>query len=285
MGEMCRAYREGDGTRYPFVNLFPSYVGKEAMEGDYYQYCSRFVKEAGAENIEYLSHDFYPFLDGATWHTFFSDAEVMRRVALENGKLRTHAFPQSCVWRGTRMPNVDEMRWHVYAYLAYGFKALSWFNLVCPGSGEHDAFVDALVFRDGSIHDQGLYDGFVEINHEVLTIGDTLMKLDAIHAYHSKDTSVGAETLPDDFFIKPTDDSDVVISHMVSKDESEQYIMIFNKSYKSALKASFALSNDSGFGGLVYQSQIDGKEYPVELCDGRFEETFRAGEGKLYKLV
>ena len=61
VGEFCRAYREADPKRYPFVNLFPSYVGTAAMEGDYYRYCTRMVKEAGEENIEYLSHDFYPF--------------------------------------------------------------------------------------------------------------------------------------------------------------------------------------------------------------------------------
>ena len=134
VGQFCRDYREADPKRYPFVNLFPSYVGNAVMEGDYYQYCSRFVKEAGEENIEYLSHDYYPFHQGGTAMGIFGDMEVIRRVAFENGRMRTHGFPQSTAWMGTRMPNIDEMRWNVYAYVAYGFKALSWFNLVCPGT-------------------------------------------------------------------------------------------------------------------------------------------------------
>ena len=286
VGKMVRAYRDADPKRYPFVNLFPSYAGDAALDGNYYRYCSRFVDEAGEENIEYLSHDFYPFRQNGTAMSIFGDMETIRRVAFENGRLRTHAFPQATAWQGTRMPNIDEMRWNVYAYVAYGFKALSWFNLVCPGKSdtEGEGFREALIYRDGSIMDKQLFEEFSNLNSEIHTLGDTLMKLDTVHAYHTKGGIAGVETLPSDWMITPTDDADFVISHMVSRKGDETYVMLFNKSYENAVTASFSVSPYSGIRSLSYVSPFDGNEYPVSVSEGVFTETFRPGEGKLYKL-
>lgn len=286
VGHMVRAYREADPKRYPFVNLFPSYVGNAVMEGDYEQYCSRFVKEAGEENIEYLSHDYYPFHLNGTALGIFGDMEVIRRVAFENGRLRTHGFPQSTAWMGTRMPNIDEMRWNVYAYLAYGFKALSWFNLVCPGRSdtEGECFRDSIIYRDGTIRDKQLLKDFGKLNAEVHALGDTLMKLDTIHAYHTKAGIAGVELLPGDWMIAPVGEADFVISHMITKKGDETYIMLFNKSWEAPVTATFSISPYSGIESLTYVSPFNGNDYPVIITDGRITETFRPGEGKLYKL-
>ncbi len=286
VGQCIRAYREADKERYPFVNLFPSYVGETVLEGSYYEYCSEFVQDAGSENIEYLSHDFYPFHTNSTALSIFSDMEVIRRVALENGRLRTHAFPQSSAWNGIRMPNIDEMRWNVYGYLAYGFKALSWFNLVCPGSSdtEGEGFRDSIIYRDGTIRDRRLFKDFTALNHEVLTLGDTLMKLDAIHVYHTKDTVSGVELLPHDWMLTPVEDADFLISYMVTPDGEESYIMLVNNNWTHPQTAAFRLSEFSGVESLSYISPFNGNAYPVSLTNGVFTETFRPGEGKLYKL-
>lgn len=286
VGEFVRAYHAADPQRYPFVNLFPSYVGTAVMEGDYYQYCSRFVEEAGAEHIEYLSHDFYPFHLNGTSMAIFSDMEVIHRVALEHGRLRTHAFPQSTAWMGTRMPNIHEMRWNVYAYLAYGFKALSWFNLVCPGKSdtEGEGFRESVIYRDGTIKDRQLLADFGKLNAEVHALGDHLMKLDTIHAYHTKDGIAGVELLPKDWMITPTGDADFVISHMVTAKGDETYVMLFNKSWEEPVTATFAVSPYSGIESLTYISPFNGNEYPVVFTAGTFTETFRPGEGKLYRL-
>lgn len=287
VGRFCRAYREADSKRYPFVNLFPSYVGNAVMEGDYYQYCTRFVREAGEENIEYLSHDYYPFHLNGTAMGIFGDMEVIRRVAFENGRLRTHGFPQSTAWMGTRMPNIDEMRWNVYAYVAYGFKALSWFNLVCPGKSdtEGECFRESVIYRDGSIRDPQLLKDFGALNREIHTLGDTLMKLDTVHAYHTKDGIAGVELLPTDWMITPMGDQDFVISHMVSKKGDETYVMLFNKSFENPVTASFAISENSGIRGLEYVSPFDGSRAPASINDGILIETFRPGEGKLYRVI
>ncbi|MBO5510644.1 MAG: hypothetical protein J6B24_02820 [Clostridia bacterium] len=184
------------------------------------------------------------------------------------------------------MPNIDEMRWNVYAYLAYGFKALSWFNLVCPGRSddEGECFRESVIYRDGTIKNPQLFKDFGKLNAEVHALGDTLMKLDTVHAYHTTDRIGGVEHLPADWMITPVGDADFVISHMVTKKGDETYVMLFNNSWENPVTASFAIDPLSGIESLTYVSPFNGNEYPVTISDGIITETFRAGEGKLFRL-
>ena len=60
--------------------------------------------------------------------------------------------------------------------------------------------------------------------------------------------------------------------------------MLFNKSFENAVATTFSISDYSGIVGLSYVSPFNGNEYPVTVKDGTFTETFRPGEGKLFKL-
>ena len=289
VGEQARRYRAADSFRYPLVNLLPGYAGEVVLGGGYRDYVSRFIEEAGAENIEYLSHDFYVFGADSDRPGFFADMEVLRSLAYENGKMKTHAFIQSTAWTGMRMPNINEMRWNVYAYLAYGFKGLSWFNLVCPGSSdtEGEGFYDSLIYRDGTIRDPELFAAWSELNWEVRGLSSVLMNLDTTHAYHSGLIPDGVERLPRDFFLKPAGavGRRFVISSMESKDGADEYVMLFNKDYtQDETTAVFTVEPGSGVKWLEYFDPFIGEYIPVEMKGGRLTDTFRAGEGKLYRV-
>ena len=288
IARLTALYREADQTRYPLVNLFPSYAPGWALGGSYRDHVTNYVQSVGAENIGYLSHDFYPFQAGADNTGIFADMEVIRSVAYENGKLKTHAFPQSTAWNGMRMPNIDEMRWNVYGYLAYGFKALSWFNLVCPGNSdtEGEGFRDSLIYRDGTIRDPELFAAWSELNWEVRGLSDVLMNLDAAHAYHTDQRVAGVEHLPDDFFLQPNAKRmDFIVSVMEPKEGDDAYIMLFNKNYKKdETTAKFTVDAASGVKWVEYFDPFIGEYIPVELENGLLSDTFRPGEGKLYRL-
>ena len=288
IARLVKLYREADQTRYPMVNLFPSYAPEWALGGTYEQHVTNFVQTIGPENIEYLSHDYYPFRDGGVVLTdIFADMEVLRKVAYENGKLKTHAFPQSTAWNGTRMPTEGEMRWNVYGYLAYGFKALSWFNLVCPGSSdtEGEGFRDSLIYRDGTIRDPELFAAFSDLNWEVRGLSSILMNQDVVHAYHTRKAN-GVETLPEDYFIQPTTQRfEFIISVMEPKEGEDRYIMLFNKNTKrNTLDCKFNVDLSGDVKWLEYFDPFTGEYIPVEIQDGVMEETFRAGEGRVYRL-
>ena len=286
VGGIMRDYRKADATRYPFVNLLPSYAGSAVLGGTYREYVENYVKAAGAENIDYLSHDFYVFQSKGENMNIFADMEVIRAVAYENGKLKTHAFPQSTAWNGMRMPNIDEMRWNAYAYLAYGFKALSWFNLVCPGNSdtEGEGFSDSLIYRDGTIRDPELFADWGELNWEIRGLSKALMNLDTQHAYHTTDKQSGVELLPSDFILTPAGKEDFVVSYMVAKDGSEPHIMLFNKSVRKGVEASFNVDLFCGIEAIEYLDPYTGEYVPMDISDGVLTDSFRIGEGKLYRL-
>lgn len=286
VADIMHKYRDADPVRYPFTNLLPSYAGSAWLGGTYREYVERYVTLVGPENIDYLSHDFYPFQAGGNNMGIFADMEVLRSVAYENGKLKTHAFPQSTAWNGMRMPNIEEMRWNVYAYLSYGFKALSWFNLVCPGNSdtEGEGFRDSLIYRDGTIRDPELFAAWGELNWEIRGLSKALMNLDTVHAYHTDTKVGGVEYLPSDFFIIPNGRAEFVISYMEAKDGTEPYIMLFNKSLRRDADMEFFVDLSSGIEGIEYLDPYTGEYVPMDISDGKLSDTFAVGQGKLYRL-
>ena len=284
---ISQKYRELDPTRYPFTNLYPSYAAGDRLGGTYYEYVSKYVELTGPENIEYLSHDYYPFPSSGTIHSgIFADMEVVRKVAYENGKLKTHAFPQSTAWTGMRMPDATEMRWNVYAYLAYGFKALSWFNLVCPGSSdsEGEGFHESVIYRDGAIHDPELFAAWSDLNWEIRGLSDILMNQDIAHAYHVYPTIEGVEYLPEDYFLQPKGKNDFVISVMEPKEGNDRYIMLFNKNIERKLTCHFSVDASAEVKWMEYFDPQTGEYTPVEFKKNLLEDDFLPGEGRLYRL-
>ena len=286
VGDEVRAYAAADPERFPYVNLLPSYAGETRLGGTYREHVENFVAAAGAENIEYLSHDYYAFRSSGVVTDIYADVEILRSVAYENGKLKTHAFPQSTAWSGMRMPTADELRWNVYLYLAYGFKALSWFTLVCPGNSdtEGEGFYDGIIYRDGTIRDPALYEAFKELNWEVRGLSSILMNLDTVHAYHVKANTDGVEKLPEDFFLQPANRNDFIISVMEPKEGEDQYIMIFNKNNRRDVDGAFTVDAASGVQWVEYFDPFIGEYIPMEFTDGKLNDSYLPGEGKLYRL-
>ncbi len=276
-------YRQADPDRYPYVNLYPSYVGNAGLGGTYREYLQAWIDSVGAENMMALSHDFYPFNTGATNTGIFSDMEDMRAVAYENGKMPTHGFIQSTGWRGMRMPNIDEIRWNTYAYLSYGFKALSYFNY-CNPSENGEGFDISLIMPDGTIPDQDLFDDVALLNWDIRLLGTELIELDTVHAYHTTSRYAGTEKLPENFVIRPDGDCDFVISLMERKDGDGYAAMIFNNSWTRGASQKFVLDSFSGADGLEYYDLDTGEWKDVALSSGTFTLSFEAGEGILLRF-
>lgn len=267
----------------PFVNLFPEYVGEMYLGGTYEQYLEKWVTSVGAENIEWLSHDYYSFRQNSTEEGIYSNMEAMRKVGLKYD-LKTHGFPQSCAWQGMRMPNENELRWNVYAYLAYGFKGLSYFNyLMWGGEGCYDGVIDL----NGQIQHKNLYDFMTDMNNDIHYMNDMLMNLDCLHAYHTDDED-GCEKLPANSLIgveKADDGNDFIVSYMKARDGSEPHIVLFNKSWRFESEAqNFTVGESSGITGIEVWNPETKKYEEVQLSGNKFAMNFKAGEGKYLRL-
>ena len=290
-GERTKDILSKDDDRFVYANLYPSYAGSVNLGGTYEDYIRNYVEACGgSENFEYLSIDHYPFRDGSDSATYFSDIETVRKVAYENNKMKTWAMPQTCTWGAMRTTTRGEERWNVYSYLAYGVKALSSFCWVCPGNSdtEGEGFYEGVIYRDGTIRDQEKYDFLSDLNWETRSLGTVLMNLDTVHAYHTQDNAQGVEVLPGNYIVKPANSStDFIVSYMEGKEgtDTNDHIMLFNKSYTESKTVSFEISEFSGIEGIEYYNPYTMEYEPVDISSGMLTDTFKEGEGKLYRLI
>lgn len=280
LAEWIRRYKEADGRVIPTFNLLPSYASARTLNNSFEGYLQAVVDAVGAENICFLSHDYYPFrADGFTKLNMFADMEDSRKVAYRNGKLRTHAFLQSGKWRGMRMPDIDEMRWQAYCYLAYGFKALSYFNIVMPNSDNPEGHVDGLIRQNGEVCDPELLDNVGKLNWELRAVGDEMISMQTVHAYHTHGVCEHIELLPKNYRIRPLDEEHPFI---VTEHENPDMFMIVNNSFEWKGYAEFFVEGAKEI--HVFNPEL--KKY--SKCDYRYNKLkigFAKGEGLLFKIV
>jgi hypothetical protein len=287
--DWAKKYIQEDPTHLPYINL----AGGSGVAGvDFRTHVKKYVSLMGAENIDLLSYDCYPFRlgDSTLDNTKFMCMEVIRSVAYENGGIKTHSFPQSTGFNIARMPNYGEIAWDCWAYIAYGFKALTYFNYVCPGTSddEGECFNSSLIYRDGTIKDQALYDSVSALNWKMRAVGDILMKYDCAHAYHTVNNCYGnnVEYLPSTSFIQTNDTKDYVISMFKPKEEgSDSLIMLFNNDWKAGNTATFTLDPYSGIEKLEYFDPETKKYENVDISSDSFTVTFDVGEARLYRVT
>ena len=304
--DLFMQYYNMDSARRPFVNLYPNYAGSTALGGTYSDYVNNWVDTVGANYMEYLYYDHYPFTGTETVRSsYFSDIETIRKVAYANGRMKTGGFSQTGWWSGMRKPNADELRWNLNTFITYGFKSISHFCWVSPKQvaledGGED-MRDHVIDQDGNKTD--IYDPMVQYNWQIRQLGDLLMGIDCAHAYHSgADIADGVEKLPKSFFVQPEDkSSNYIISLFNSKDDSERYIMIMNNSTSETKRSKFTIDASSGVTSLTkFSTTIDSdnlpdptnlnatmgslKEENISLSNGYIEEEFLPGEVKIYKL-
>ena len=292
--------RELDPTRFAYVNLFPNYAGASNLGGSYEDYVYNWIKTIGKDNLEYLYFDHYPFTAFEDVRSsYFSDVETIRKAAFENGRIKTGGYTQMGWWNGMRRPTIAEARWSCNSLLAYGVKSISHFTWVStryvePPAGE--GMRDFVLTSDGEKTD--LYEPMQKLNWQIRQLGKEIMKFDVAHAYHTGDIPTGTESLPNNFIIRPDSINDnLVLSLGYSNDDSDKYLMIFNKELSGNKKYKFNVDKTSGIESLTwfkpndfetlpdYKKELEeAKQIEIDISNGSFEVELDAGEMRLYKL-
>ncbi len=306
LAELCRSFKESDPSRIPYVNLYPSYAGATNLGGTYRDYVTNWVNLMG-DKMDMLYFDHYPFTQAEPVRSsYFSDLEVIRDVAYKNGKIPTGGFTQMGSWNGMRRPSVDEARWSMNSLLTYGLKHISHFCWVAPdhvapengGEGMNDFVLSA------SGEKTDLYEPMSILNWQSRQLGKVLMNVDVKHAYHTAKVPTGTEQLPSSFVLQPGNaKDDFIYSIAYSKDTNEPYLLVFNKALDGDAKEySFTVDTSVGVTGLRYYKPTDytmdtlpdptdlstltaPEEVDTDVTSGKFTDTFKPGEMKVYKLL
>ncbi|MEQ7802367.1 hypothetical protein ABDJ41_21405 [Pedobacter sp. ASV1-7] len=269
-----------DIDHVPYLNLFPNF----GVEGDYdKEYVERWIELVGAKNLKYLSFDHYPFKpSGEFAPRYFENLESIRRAGIKYN-VKTSSYLHSMGIRGSyRRPNVAELRYSVYSNLAYGIKMPVWFTYYTPTSLTED-FMDSIVARDGTLTD--LYAPFKVLNGEIKALGKTLVSLEAEAVYHiGSEIPKGTPKMPADFEWKPVSNQDLIVTLFRSKNSTETYLMIVNKSFEETSKFSMNIAKSVDKVSEIDNKNGRKKSLSYNKATNVFADTLLPGGGKLYVL-
>jgi len=235
----------------------------------------------GTGLMDYLMYDKYTFITPiCDEQTFYHYLEYNRVLGQELG-LPTANYIQSMEINGGYRPNGDDIRYQIWAGLAYGLKQISYFCYHEPPASDKETFGPALIDMNGNKTD--LYEPSSEINWNVQTIGDTLMKLTANEIYHTG-TNFGTayNALPSSHYLQPVDSTqDLTISRMTHQN-GDKYGILVNRDYNYEQTVEFTLNGMQSIHRI--STETGEPELLVPDANGVYSVDLKAGEGFLYRV-
>ncbi|MBO5041745.1 MAG: discoidin domain-containing protein [Clostridia bacterium] len=267
---------------YMHLNFLPSaaYGSEEIYQAQMNDWC-RLTADAGYP-LDYLMFDRYPFplqagaMDRAG---FFKNVRSCYEVGLKND-VKTGLYIQTvCQEVAFRRPTDSEIRYEMYASLAFGYKQLSFFTWFTPVN-RSEPFRDGIIAADGTPNAH--YEAIKTINHEILAIGKTLVKCDALGVYFNGPDTYGQPAVPEDFFVKADKNDSVILSWMRHKETGRNYLMVVNNNYGA--KQDVELTFDSAIKSLSEVSRTDGSLKALTMNGQKLSLTLAAGDAMFIAL-
>lgn len=267
---------------YMHLNFLPdaAYGSIEIYKAQMNDWC-RLAAAAGYPQ-DYLMFDRYPFplqagaMDRAG---FFRNTRACYEVGLEND-VKTGMYIQTvCQEVAFRRPTDAEIRYEMYAALAFGFKQLSFFTWFTPVN-RSEPFRDGIIAPDGTPNKH--YETVKTINHEILAIGETLVKCDALEVYFNGSDTYGQPSVPAEFFVQADKNDSVILSFLRHKETGRNYLMVVNNNYSAAQDVE--LTFDKAITSISEVSRTDGTLKALTMNGQKLTLKLAAGDGMFIAL-
>lgn len=267
---------------YMHLNFLPSvaYGSEEVYRAQMNDWC-RLTAEAGYP-LDYLMFDRYPFPLAAgsmDRHGFFANLRSCYEVGLAND-VKTGLYIQTvCQEVAFRRPTDAEIRYEMYASLAFGYKQLSFFTWFTP-TNRSEPFRDGIIAADGTPNAH--YETVKTINHEVLALGTTLVKCDALEVYFSGSDTYGQPAVPADFVAQTGKRESAILSLLRHRETGRNYLMVVNNDFSKA--QTIHLTFDEAITSLSEVSRTDGSLKALAPDGQTLTLEMAAGDGILLAL-
>jgi hypothetical protein len=184
LAKRCAEIHKARPGKFGYVNLFPNYAPAWALgTKDYDEHVAQFVQIV---KPDVLSMDHYPIMrpEGDGRKDYCDNLETMRKYSLKADVPYWNYF--YCMPFNDRLdPTEAQIRWQIYASVAYGAKGVLYFCYWTPGKGA--AGKGEFPKGGAIITAEGLktrhYDEARRINAELTALGPTLMQLTSTGVY------------------------------------------------------------------------------------------------------
>ncbi len=278
--ETIRKHRPG---KLAYVNLLPDYAPLYALGTPTYdEYVRQYAIDCG---VDVLCMDYYPMMtptaDGRDGYC--RNLAVMRKNAML-AKIPWWNFFNNMPFGPHHDPTEAQIRWQIYASLAYGAKGVLYF-CYWPFEAPGGEFPKGGAILDGIGRRTRHYDQAKRINGVLKNLGPTLMKLTSSKVIRIKPTDDPAEKLKDTPIKSISKGGDYLIGVFKHRD-GRQAVLITNydHNYTTWPTVEFAVPDKD----VIEVDGADGKEKPARddspLGIPGLQISLDAGDGRLFLL-
>ena len=272
-----------------YINLYPKVGDDTTANGlyatsSYAEYLRRAAEEVG---VDVLCMDHYPIFkpDGDSRQGYCNNLAAMREQSL-----RSHIpfwnFFNTMPFGPHTDPTEGQLRWQIFASIAYGAKGVLYFCYYTPVSPEFPKG-GAILYRDGRLSRH--YYQAMRINREVKNLGPTLMNLESTKVYRIAPGDDPAKVLagsPIKNLIKADVDPqpDYLVGAFRHTDGRRAVLL---QNYQFAFTAWPTVEFDAPADKVVEVDKFTGKEHPI-LDDSPempgLQISLDAGDARLFLL-
>ena len=240
LGRVAALVKEALPNRWSYVNLFPAYASAQQLgTADYETHVRIFLRDF---HPSFLSWDNYSLINGEMLDRFYTNLEIIRRLALEAG------VPfWNCILGNSHFfymePSDATLHLQVYSTLAYGGRGIQYFTYVTPEVGNY-----RLGALDPFGHRTPTWDMLRRVNLEIQALAPWLIRLTSSGVYHSDPVPEGSRPMSGSHWVEQvsasTADKSVAARYLLGEfkgDDGRPYLMLVNRDLAHSIRFSIKL--------------------------------------------
>ena len=269
LGELADRILALDSEHNIYFNLFPNYVGDEALGSTYEEYVKQSIQKVKANQV---SFDFYPIRETGIVSSWWENLEIVKKYSQE-ADLPFWAFALCTSHKPYPIPELSHLRLQMYMNLAYGAQGLQYFTYWCPTPGTWD-FHDAPIAEDGTPTE--VYDLVQEMNDELQARAGVFMGCKVTGVYQTGDHQPNG-TSPLTGYNPPLsrlnlNGGEATVSFF--ENGKWAYLMLVNRSYQSEYDYSIIFEKDV---------QMVNRDGTVENIGTSLDSHMEAGDCAIFR--
>jgi len=240
LGRVAALVKEALPNHWSYVNLFPTYASAQQLgTADYETHVRIFLRDV---HPPFLSWDNYSLINGEMLDRFYTNLEIIRRLALEAG------VPfWNCILGNSHFfymePSDATLHLQVYSTLAYGGRGIQYFTYVTPEVGNY-----RLGALDPFGHRTPTWDMLRRVNLEIQALAPWLIRLTSSGVYHSDPVPEGSRPMSGSRWVEQvsasTADKSVAARYLLGEfkgDDGRPYLMLVNRDLAHSIRFSIKL--------------------------------------------